>query len=114
MAGSVPIISMIMAELAAPPVANAARASPCSGSRPCHEGIDKIHPAQGKLADNDRNGQRNEFSGFAEQRGFQGIFFKSSSQTCFSASLGARQSLRGDREPPEPTLGPLGTQDRLN
>jgi hypothetical protein len=30
------------------------------------------------------------------------------------ASLGARQSPRGDSEPPEPIFGELGTQDRLN
>jgi hypothetical protein len=29
-------------------------------------------------------------------------------------SLGARQSLRGDSEPPEPTLGPFGIAERLN
>ena len=36
------------------------------------------------------------------------------SHTVASESLGARQSPRGDREPPEPTLGPLGTAERLN
>ena len=29
-------------------------------------------------------------------------------------SLGARQSLRGDSEPPDPTFGPLGMAERLN
>src|SRR3954471_19603168 len=38
----------------------------------------------------------------------------SPSQTTASESLGARQSPRGDSEPPEPTFGPFGTQERLN
>ena len=38
----------------------------------------------------------------------------SSSQIVASESLGARQSPRGESEPPEPTLGPLGSADRLN
>src|SRR5688572_30646955 len=38
----------------------------------------------------------------------------SSSQTSASESLGARQSPRGESDPPEPTLGPLGTAERLN
>src|SRR5690242_16976666 len=38
----------------------------------------------------------------------------SSSQTVASESLGARQSPRGDKEPPDPTLGPFGMQERLN
>ena len=38
----------------------------------------------------------------------------SSSQTLAGASDGARQSPRGDSEPPEPTFGPFGTAERLN
>src|SRR5688572_13814763 len=38
----------------------------------------------------------------------------SASQTVAGESLGARQSLRGDSEPPEPTFGPLGMAERLN
>ncbi|MEZ4610643.1 MAG: hypothetical protein R2838_10425 [Caldilineaceae bacterium] len=38
----------------------------------------------------------------------------SSSQTVASESLGARQSPRGESEPPDPTLGPLGSAERLN
>ena len=38
----------------------------------------------------------------------------SSSHTVAGESLGARQSLRGDSEPPEPTLGPFGIAERLN
>jgi len=38
----------------------------------------------------------------------------SSSHTVAGESLGARQSLRGDSEPPEPTFGPFGIADRLN
>ncbi|MOA67926.1 hypothetical protein D3C78_1953050 [compost metagenome] len=34
--------------------------------------------------------------------------------TTDSESLGARQSPRGDSEPPDPTLGEFGTQVRLN
>src|ERR1700736_2077635 len=39
---------------------------------------------------------------------------RSSSHTVATASLGARQSPRGESEPPEPTLGPFGIADRLN
>ena len=38
----------------------------------------------------------------------------SSSQAVASESLGARQSPRGEREPPEPTFGALGIAERLN
>src|SRR5687768_16964772 len=38
----------------------------------------------------------------------------SSSHSVASPSLGARQSPRGESEPPEPTLGPLGIAERLN
>jgi hypothetical protein len=38
----------------------------------------------------------------------------SSSQTLAVASEGARQSPRGDSEPPEEILGPLGNAERLN
>src|SRR5439155_25536359 len=38
----------------------------------------------------------------------------SSSQAVASASLGARQSPRGESDPPEPTFGPFGRADRLN
>jgi hypothetical protein len=38
----------------------------------------------------------------------------SSSQTSASESLGARQSPRGLSEPPEPTFGLFGKQERLN
>src|SRR5262249_33902224 len=31
-----------------------------------------------------------------------------------SESLGARQSPRGEREPPDPTFGPFGIAERLN
>ncbi len=43
-----------------------------------------------------------------------GTFSRSFNQTTDSESLGARQSPRGDREPPEPTLGALGMHERLN
>ncbi len=50
-----------------------------------------------------------------DQSSSSGTFARSSaSQVVASESLGARQSPRGDSEPPEPTLGPLGTQLRLN
>ncbi len=38
----------------------------------------------------------------------------SSSQTLAVASEGARQSPRGDNEPPDEIFGPLGKADRLN
>ena len=38
----------------------------------------------------------------------------SSSQTVAVASEGARQSPRGDSDPPEEILGPLGRAERLN
>src|SRR5581483_6658389 len=38
----------------------------------------------------------------------------SCSQTVASLSLGARQSPRGESEPPEPTFGALGMHERLN
>src|SRR6266550_5578838 len=38
----------------------------------------------------------------------------SASQTSASESLGARQSPRGESEPPDPTFGPFGIADRLN
>jgi len=38
----------------------------------------------------------------------------SSSQTVASESLGARQSPRGESDPPEPTLGAFGMHERLN
>jgi hypothetical protein len=38
----------------------------------------------------------------------------SSNQTVASESLGARQSPRGESEPPEPTFGPFGIAERLN
>ena len=38
----------------------------------------------------------------------------SSSHTVAGESLGARQSLRGDSEPPEPIFGPFGIAERLN
>src|SRR5919112_6223007 len=38
----------------------------------------------------------------------------SASQTTASESLGARQSPRGESEPPEPTFGAFGTVERLN
>src|SRR5437016_5145673 len=44
-----------------------------------------------------------------------GTFSRSSmSQTVASESLGARQSPRGESDPPEPTLGPFGMAVRLN
>src|SRR6516164_3046870 len=44
-----------------------------------------------------------------------GTFSRSSrSHGSASESLGARQSPRGDNEPPEPTLGPFGMAERLN
>ena len=42
------------------------------------------------------------------------LFSSSSSHTSAVESLGARQSPRGDSEPPEPTLGALGMAERLN
>ena len=38
----------------------------------------------------------------------------SSSHAVACLSLGARQSERGDSEPPEPTFGALGIAERLN
>jgi len=47
--------------------------------------------------------------------GYSGTFrLSSSSHTSASESLGARQSLRGERDPPDPTLGPFGMAVRLN
>lgn len=43
-----------------------------------------------------------------------GMFFKSFIQTMDSESLGARQSPRGDSEPPVPTFGAFGMHERLN
>src|ERR1051325_311328 len=44
-----------------------------------------------------------------------GTFSRNScSHTSASESLGARQSPRGESEPPEPTFGPLGMAERLN
>src|SRR5215510_3041718 len=46
---------------------------------------------------------------------YPGTFSRNSfSQTSASESLGARQSPRGESEPPEPTFGPLGIAERLN
>lgn len=46
---------------------------------------------------------------------FQGTLRRSSSShTLADTSLGARQSLRGDSDPPEPTFGPFGSAERLN
>src|SRR6267378_7945773 len=39
---------------------------------------------------------------------------RSLSQTVASESLGARQSPRGESDPPEPTFGPFGMALRLN
>ncbi len=48
-------------------------------------------------------------------RTYPGTFLSSSFvQTSASESLGARQSPRGESEPPEPTFGPLGIAERLN
>ena len=38
----------------------------------------------------------------------------SATHSAAEASLGARQSPRGDSDPPEPTLGPSGSAERLN
>src|SRR5947209_522854 len=38
----------------------------------------------------------------------------SSTHTSGPLSLGARQSLLGESDPPDPTLGPLGIAERLN
>ena len=38
----------------------------------------------------------------------------SSSHTVAGESLGARQSPRGESDPPEPTFGPFGMAERLN
>jgi hypothetical protein len=38
----------------------------------------------------------------------------SASQAATEASLGMRQSPRGESEPPDPTFGASGTQSRLN
>lgn len=47
-------------------------------------------------------------------QGCYGIASRASSQVLACASLGARQSPRGDNDPPELTLGPLGAAVRLN
>ena len=43
-----------------------------------------------------------------------GTEFSSASQTSGLPSDGARQSPRGDSEPPEEIFGPLGSAERLN
>jgi hypothetical protein len=43
-----------------------------------------------------------------------GTFSKSLSHAAAEESLGARQSPRGDNDPPELTLGPFGKAERLN
>jgi len=44
-----------------------------------------------------------------------GTFSRNSfSHTSASESLGARQSPRGESEPPDPTFGPFGMAERLN
>jgi hypothetical protein len=43
-----------------------------------------------------------------------GTFSKSASHAAAEESLGARQSPRGDSEPPELTFGPFGKAERLN
>ena len=43
-----------------------------------------------------------------------GTFARSASQIVALPSEGARQSPRGESEPPEPTFGPLGRALRLN
>jgi len=50
----------------------------------------------------------------AAHRSRSGIPLAFSSHAAASPSLGARQSPRGESDPPEPTLGPLGMQERLN
>src|SRR5262245_58726830 len=45
---------------------------------------------------------------------FSGTLSSSASQTSGLPSDGARQSPRGDREPPDDILGPLGRAERLN
>jgi hypothetical protein len=40
--------------------------------------------------------------------------FTADSQASGEESLGARQSPRGDSEPPELTFGPFGSAERLN
>src|SRR6185503_7847743 len=50
----------------------------------------------------------------AEPGAVTGISFRSASQTAALPSEGARQSPRGESEPPEPTFGPLGRALRLN
>ncbi len=44
----------------------------------------------------------------------RGTDARSSSQTRALASDGARQSPRGDSDPPDDTFGPLGIAERLN
>ena len=53
-------------------------------------------------------------SGFAESVQPGTLRSSSSSQGWAEESLGARQSPRGDKDPPEPTLGPFGMAERLN
>ena len=48
------------------------------------------------------------------QRRCVGTRARSASHTVASESLGARQSPRGESDPPEPTLGAFGTHERLN
>src|SRR4029077_20286428 len=45
---------------------------------------------------------------------FAGTVSTAASQTSGLPSEGARQSPRGDREPPDEILGPLGRAERLN
>src|SRR5690348_11066067 len=45
---------------------------------------------------------------------FGTLRLSSASHTSELASLGARQSPRGESDPPDPTFGPLGMAERLN
>ena len=47
-------------------------------------------------------------------RAQSGMRSQSFNQGAAEASLGARQSPRGESEPPEETFGPFGTAERLN
>src|SRR5205085_11996590 len=59
----------------------------------------------------DISGSGRDWRGYSESGTLRS---NSSSQTAACASDGARQSPRGDKEPPEEIFGPFGNAERLN
>ena len=66
----------------------------------------------GVLIGGRRRGERRQAASAGQSSGTSRSI--SSSQVRADMSDGARQSPRGDSDPPADTLGPLGTADRLN